>query len=442
MRSLFSIAIVTLRDAARSKLALALAVVLTLLATLLPFALTGDGTPGGQARITLQYTLTIAMLVLSFVSVWMASSSISSDIRTRTLQLVRVKPVRMWKLWVGKWLAFLFLDGALLAGFLLLLWGRIALGNGGAVFRHADHGIRPELPTIQEQADRTYRNAIAGQRLSAEELRAIRSQIRAQIPFATATLSRGETWRWEFRLLRPARPGERIRIRAHFDSDAMTRDRISVSCRLHPVGREESVPFRMDDLSSREVIVPLDIGTLEGATRLILEIRHDGADGAGPIMVQPRQNLVLLQQAGPFPCNLLRTYLVLLSVLSALIAIGLSFGALFTFPVAVFCSICLLLSVLVGRYAATDPDILAAPEGDVRESPVETLTRTCATITSHTLTYLSQPALGPSPVSDLSEGEWIDTGELLRSLYVNLFFLPALFSLGVSFPLSRKELPE
>lgn len=442
MRSLFSITIVTLRDVARSKLAITLSFFLAVLAIALPFALAGDGSAIGQARVTVLYTLTIAMIVLSFASVWMAAASISSDVRTKTLQLVRVKPVRMWKLWIGKWGAFLLLDGALLAGFLLLLCGRIALGNGGGFFQNASLKVPPVLPPLNEQAEITYQRTIEGQKFSKEERQLLKAQIKAQIPYATATLAKGESWDWKFDLPRAIRPGEKLLLRAHFDADARTREKIAAECSLHAPGGGQAVIFQIDDFSSREFLLPFDVTPLAGRSSIVLTIHHIGREDAGPVMLQPRQNLVILQETGHFFQNLLRSYLILLSILSVLIAVGLSFGALFTLPVAVFCSVGFILSVLVSRYIALDPDILVREIDDKPEPVVTTITRVTATISSRTLTFLSRPALEPSPINELSNGEWVPREELSKAMLYNFLLIPAFFAFLLSFPLSRKELPE
>ena len=441
MRSLFSITVVTLRNVARSKLAIALALFLAVLTVGLPFSFSGDGTRLGQARIAILYTLSIAMLLLSFASVWMSAASLSSDVRTRTLQLVRVKPVRMCTLWLGKWLAFLILDALLLAGVLALLCGRVAIKGNRSFFTSARHEISPTLISIEDQIDLTYQRAIAGQNFSRKERAALKAQIKEQIPFATATLARGDEWKWNFDLPRPIRKNERLLGRMRFDSDAMTRDQITAECSLQSKEKGASVPFRITSFSSREISIPLDVSPLAGSQHLTLSIKHTGAEGSGPLMLQPRQNLVLLQEASSFFSNLSRAYLILLSILAVLIAIGLSFGALFTLPVAVFCSVGFILSVLIGHYAATDPDVLSM-ESDGPEPIATVITRGIAIATSRTLTFISQPALAPRPIGELSNGIWISGHDLHRALLLNLLLFPGLFAILVSIPLSRKELPE
>lgn len=442
MRRLLSIAAVTLRDVARSRLAATLSFSLVVLVAGLPSLLSGGVAGAGRARVASLYTLAVAMGALSFASVWMAAAGMSSGVRTRTVQLVRVKPVPMRTLWLGNWLAFLLLDALLLAGILLLLCGRVALlGGGTALFGSARHRVPPLLPSVEDQADATCRRAAEGQDLTGKELRALRSQIRARIPYAAATLGDDDEWKWDFDLPRALREGEHVVIRANFDADAMTRGRACLDCSLGPRdGEGDTVRFRMEDLSAREIMVTNDVTALAGLSSLTLSMRRDGA-GGGLVMLRPRQDLVLLQEAGPFRANLLRCYLVMLSVLAVLVAIGLSFGALFSLPVAVFCSAGLVLAVLVGRYAASDPDAGEHVPGEPRQVVLEAAVA-AAGATSRLLSSLSDPFLAPSPAGDLADGEWIPRGELVRACVLGLAVIPAILALAVSVPMARRELPE
>ena len=126
MRRILSIAILTFRESVRTRLVAALAVVVAVLVCGLPMLLKGDGTPVGVARMTLLYPLGAAFAFLALAAPWTAAASLASDVKGRTLQLVRVKPVRMWQLWCGKWLGLLFLNAALLLAAFLVVYTRLA----------------------------------------------------------------------------------------------------------------------------------------------------------------------------------------------------------------------------------------------------------------------------------------------------------------------------
>ena len=113
---IMSIAQLTFRETVRSRLLLSLAVALAFVTIGMPMILKGDGTPAGLAQMTLYYTLGTAFGILAVASLWIACSRISGDIRIRTMQLVRVKPVCAWQIWLGKWLGLLLLNAILLCG--------------------------------------------------------------------------------------------------------------------------------------------------------------------------------------------------------------------------------------------------------------------------------------------------------------------------------------
>ena len=116
MRTLLAIAKLTLREAFRSRLVLAVTLLLALIIGGMPPLLRGDNTLLGLTRMTLSYPLAAALGCLIFANLWIGSALISGDASARTLALTRVKPVRTWQIWLGKWLGLMSLNFALLLG--------------------------------------------------------------------------------------------------------------------------------------------------------------------------------------------------------------------------------------------------------------------------------------------------------------------------------------
>ena len=151
MRAILAIARLTLREAIRSRLVIAIILLLLLVTLGLPALLTGDGTPIGLIRMTISYTLAVAFGLLAVATLWTGCALVSGDIAARTLALVRVKPVGIWQLWLGKWIGLLLLNLLVLTGLysltLLSVYRQMARQPAAtAVMRTARRMVKPDLP--------------------------------------------------------------------------------------------------------------------------------------------------------------------------------------------------------------------------------------------------------------------------------------------------------
>ena len=447
MRKILSIAILTFRESMRTRLVAALAAVVALAVIGLPLLLKGDGTPAGIARMTLLYPLGAAFAFLAVAAPWTAAASLASDIKGRTLQLLRVKPVSMWQLWLGKWLGLLFLNALLLAAALVAIHLRLVATGARASddIRIAKRHIQPVLPPLERQIADMMANVAAASKegLSPQEKRELRATLRRRLPYANASLRSGEEWNWVFKPSRLPAEGEAIWLRLGLHSDVLAQKqpvaRLSLSA--GKVASELTAPYDISDFTSRKQEIALTAPAPGDAKELTLTIRNVGDKDAPQLLVQPRQGLFLLIRAGSLEANMVRAFVILLSLLALLLALGLTAGSVFSLPVAVFTTTCLIVSVLASAYVMSDPDILD-PEVLATSALLPRIQFLASATMTKTLAAASAPALTPSPLSHLSSSEWISSREILLALAGNAIALPALLALLASLYLARKELPE
>ena len=93
----------------------------------LPLLLKDDGTAKGLVQILLTYTLSAMATLLGFATLWLSCGTLARDVEECQMQMVAVKPIARWQIWLGKWLGLLSLDAVLLALagaaiFFLLQW--------------------------------------------------------------------------------------------------------------------------------------------------------------------------------------------------------------------------------------------------------------------------------------------------------------------------------
>ncbi len=114
MRAFGAIVHLTLRTAIRSHIFQLLLVILLLCVSLIPTTLSGDGTATGFIQISLLYSLSAVMLVLSLSSIWLGCSSMTQDIDSYQLHMVITKPVSRVTIWLGKFSGIMLINLVLL----------------------------------------------------------------------------------------------------------------------------------------------------------------------------------------------------------------------------------------------------------------------------------------------------------------------------------------
>src|SRR5260221_12382634 len=127
MQRLLAIAGLTWKAAFRFRLFLVVTVLLLAAIVGLPLLLKDDGTARGFTQILLTYTLSTIAALLGLSTLWLACGTLARDIEECQMQVVAVKPIARWQIWLGKWLGLLLLNAALLvisgaAVYFLLQW--------------------------------------------------------------------------------------------------------------------------------------------------------------------------------------------------------------------------------------------------------------------------------------------------------------------------------
>src|SRR5215469_9622697 len=127
MQRLLAIALLTWKAAFRFKLFLVVAVLLLASVVGLPVLIKDDGTARGFTQILLTYTLSTITGLLGISTLWLACGTLARDIEDCQMQVVAVKPIARWRIWIGKWLGIMTLNAVLLGlsglgVYLLLQW--------------------------------------------------------------------------------------------------------------------------------------------------------------------------------------------------------------------------------------------------------------------------------------------------------------------------------
>src|SRR4026209_888175 len=104
-----AVMVLTWKAELRFKLFLVVSVLLLGAVVALPLLLKDDGTARGFTQILLTYTLTTISALLGLSTLWLACGTLARDIEECQMQVVAVKPIARWQIWLGKWIGLMSL---------------------------------------------------------------------------------------------------------------------------------------------------------------------------------------------------------------------------------------------------------------------------------------------------------------------------------------------
>src|SRR5438132_355650 len=104
MSRILAIAGLTWKAAFRYRLFWVMAVLLVAAVVGLPLIIQDDGTAQGLTQILLTYTLSAITGLLGFFTLWFACGTLARDIEDCQMQMISVKPIGRWQIWIGKWI--------------------------------------------------------------------------------------------------------------------------------------------------------------------------------------------------------------------------------------------------------------------------------------------------------------------------------------------------
>ena len=163
----------------------------------------------------------------------------------------------------------------------------------------------------------------------------------------------------------------------------------------------------------------------------LIEVAFQLDPGArSPLFLHPGRNLALLLPDGSFGRNLACAALLLLAVLAALAACGLALGCCFSFPVASFAAVVLILLALLGSRATADAADLTEASGLGERFGMQVV-RCAGAVT--------QPLLSAAPITQLTRREAIPLRSLAQPLGIGFIAVPALLACISASVLKRRE---
>lgn len=447
MRKILTIAGHSVKAAVRSKLFAVSAVVLICCMGGLAYFVRGDGTAVGEARVLVYYSFTIASTLTGMLALIQACGAVSQEIAERQIQLIRCKPVSAMHIWLGKWAGILAVNAVLILVAGITVRTAMALRgiHGDEVEREiltARRRIVPDVPGVdREVAHRYHILKQAGHLMDDASEWSVKAEIKRSVTAERTTVGPGRELRWMFDVPSGCRPGagQLIELRTRFN--AVFRDEEPIRCSLRVLsddGRELfAVPVTGYHDGMNGIILPEDL--IRDNARLTVVFRNEESESGRTLVFNQRQGIEILVSEGGFNLNMIKAMLIMFMFTALLAALGVTLGSLFSFPVAVFVSISLIVAALTAHFFTTS-DIFSHSQGGCTACKHERMNVGWGEKLAVAYERLAGPVMEARPAELLSQGILITWPEAGRTAALMLILYPGIMFLGASFGLSRRQL--
>ncbi|MCU0770176.1 MAG: ABC transporter permease [Verrucomicrobia bacterium] len=454
MQSLLAIAMLTWRAAFRFRLFVVVAALLLGAVIGLPILLKDDGTVRGFTQILLTYTLGVITALLGLSTLWLACGILARDIEDCQMQMVVVKPVSRWQIWLGKWLGIVSLNAALLVlsgacVFGLLQWRASKLpADQQRVLRNevlvSRGSARPvsRLLDIEAETERRLQERLAASPDAQANLAEVRRQIFETVKADHQIVPAGAYRWWKVDLGSAARTlnGRPLHLRVKFNAAQSSPSgtfqgawQVGV---LDTPQLWQSGPRSLAPDTFHEIEVPPDLIGPDGVMTIVFLNLSETA-----LLFPIEDGVEVLYRQGGFVLNYLRALLVLFCWMAVLASLGLAASSFLSFPVASLVSVALLVLTFSSSTMA-----LVVSEGSVLGSDGSTKGMGSSVIDAmavpvfKALLSVIELAKDYSPIDAVSTGRSVSWGTVGRAFLNIVVVLGGSLALGGMFLFSRREM--
>ncbi len=354
MQRLYAIIWLTWKAAFRFRLIWVISALLIMAVVFLPLVIKHDGTARGFTQILLTYTLSAITALLGISTLWLACGTLARDIEESQIQLVAVKPIPRWQIWIGKWLGLITLNmmmlgvsGACIYGLLIYRSAKLPekeqqiLKNEVLVSRSS---LREPITDFKPEVDRILNERLKTLTLTQDEVRDLRRQIEEQVKASQQIIPKDYRREWVIdakNALKAVELGRPIYLRVKFYVAKPTLGgtylclwRIGSDTSKNAIELQQSLAAE----TFHEFPIPSDVIGPDGKLVINFINRNETA-----ILFPLDEGLEVLYYEGGFMMNFIRALLIILFWLVLLAAIGLAASSFLSFPVAAFATMAIMI---------------------------------------------------------------------------------------------------
>lgn len=389
MRSVWAIAVNTVRQALRLKVALVFIILLGVLLPVMGYITTGDGTLKGRLQTFTSYGLSLVIFLLSILTIIISVYTITSDIKYKQAYTVVTKPVRRFKIILGKLAGVLILDAFLLVLFAVMIYSITVLipkfsdapaqemAQVQDEFFTARRHIKPPEPEVTKQAIETYNKLkeageleMLFQRMSPAQ---IIQEIKNRQKLWMRSVKVGNEISWGFNNIKISGSDKELFVKFKYDAARAPADSqiygewFIGDYRPLKYGEEPDTPIytfrRKDPVSTmREIKIPADAVAADG----FLGVGFVNVPLNSTVVIFPLEDgLKLLYKADSFTANFCRSVVLVFLSLIFLGCLGLLAGSFLSFPVAILLCLVVFFSGSISGFILDSFDYLGSTTGTI-----------------------------------------------------------------------------
>ena len=448
MRRTLAIAGLAVRASIRSRLVVCLLLLLLVIVAALPLTIQSDGTPEGQIRILVGYTMGLASFILSMTALWSGALSIAREIDEKQIQLLCSKPVHRFELWLGKWLGLTAIHTVLLslcAGATLLglyiqnqrtTWSPEEKERTRREVWTAWRPLQPAPFDVESAARAAWQERSSG--ISAADAQIELSRIRQEFMVAAHTLPPGTRQTWTFPLPAGLQPDAEWRLKFRFSTSQMGSPPMHGTWLAGPPGDESRIRITATNTPGVPRWMSLPGIAAEGQTALRISYVNDHPEPI-TIVFPPQDGLVLQVSAGRFPANFARAVIITALRLALLTALGVTASTLFSTPVAAFMALAAVVFLqaagYVGTLATGAQPIFWRPDAPMGTGLLDAAIR----LIFKALNLILAPLQTGHPLDDAATGIWVSPGLVLQTAIVQILIYGGALALLATVVFNRRE---
>lgn len=456
MKRVLAIAFLTLRAAFRYRLVVVLLTLLLGLVVALPMLIKDDGTASGFTQILLTYTLSAITGLLGFTTLWLACGTLAREVEECQLQMVAVKPVARWQIWIGKWLGILMLNAMLLipssgAVYGLLMWRAQRLPEAQQTILRNEvlvsrSGVKEVSRDLTPVIDAAYQDYLKQNTVAPEYRQMLKDQVREQVKSEFQVVRSGYVRRWEIELGAASKnlKDQPLYIRTKFS--VARQSSTAEEATLYPTIWQIGVPGTTNSWQMRRKLaadttheLPIPANLFDQNGRITIECLNAGEVD---LLFLLDDGMEVLYRDGGFTENFARGVAIIFFWMALLAAIGLAAASFLSFPVAAFVALGILV---VGFSSGTMAQVLE--EGGVTGVNHETgrvmspglIDMVAVPVFSGMLKVINL-VQGFSPIDNLSSGRTISWEQLGLAAVQIVGLLGGLFACVGIYLFTRREL--
>jgi hypothetical protein len=369
MHSIWAVAINTIKQALRMKVAVVFTILLFVLLPVLGINTTGDETLKGRLQTFVSYALSLTSFLLCLLTIIVSIYTVTSDIEQRQIYTVITKPIRRFQLIMGKLLGVIVLDAILLVLFSAIIYtitiytpkfvkaSKNELTEANNEFYTARASLTIPVEDVSKEVTDKYNELKKRGELPADMSRdEVIDQLTKQAQLARRATGVGQHLLWEFNNVKPL--AKSLFIRFKYDVSVTPPDSqvwgrwLAGDYQYFKYGTQSKTPI-YDEVHKNsvrdfhEIEIPADVIPDDG--HLAVAFMNDPRNSQQVAIIFPPDGLEVLYKADSFTDNFIRAVLLILCRLIFLACLGILAASFLSFPVAIlFCLVLFLTASFSG----------------------------------------------------------------------------------------------